>query len=220
MNQFESLFKNTTGQDFSSFYSEHKPKLIWYLSKLTGNLEEAEDFAEEAFVQGLHKLEQYDPGKGAQIHTWIYTIGKNLVIKSYKEKQKIPAISLDKEYDDNLTLSNFIAYEDTEHEQIDEIEVFKKAQLCEEAIYSLPEKYREVMIMRELQEMQYKQIAEKLDRNLSTVKSQIKKGRSLVMKRVERKFKAIKENGIEVEKKIPKLKLEEVFLEVEEFQNI
>jgi RNA polymerase sigma-70 factor (ECF subfamily) len=201
MNHFELLFKDITGQDFPSFYSEHKPKLTWHLSSLTQNLEEAEDFADEAFIQGLNKLEQYDPHKGAQIHTWIYTIGRNLVIKSWKEKQKIPAISLDKEYDENITLSDFIAYDDTEHEQLDEVEVMRKARLCEEAIYSLPEKYREVMIMRELQKLQYKDIAEKLDRNLSTVKSQIKKGRSLVIKRVERKFKIIKENGLELELK-------------------
>ena len=86
MNHFELLFKDITGQDFTPFYLEHKPKLTWHLSKFTQNLEEAEDFAEEAFIQGLHKLEQYDPHKGAQIHTWIYTIGKHLVIKNWKEK--------------------------------------------------------------------------------------------------------------------------------------
>jgi RNA polymerase sigma-70 factor, ECF subfamily len=195
INEYEQQFKEITGFDFNEFYKEHKPKLTWHLSSLTKDLRLAEDFADEAFVQSLVKLHQYDPKRGAQIHTWIYTIGRNLCIKDYKESQRLPATSLDKEYESNLTLANFLSYDDGKKELAKENELVHKAELVKKAIQELPPKYKEVMEMRELEHMQYKQIANSLDRNLSTVKSQIKKGRSLVVKKVERKFNYIDENG-------------------------
>ena len=48
--------------------------------------------------------------------------------------------------------------------------------------------------MREIDKMQYKDIADALDRNLSTVKSQIKKAREVLIKAVEKKFKDLEDN--------------------------
>lgn len=211
MENYELIFKKVTGQDFNRFYQEYKPKLTWHLSTLTQNLEEAEDFADEAFIQGLNKLDQYDKNKGAQIHTWIYTIGRNLVIKSWKDKKKLPSISIDKEYENNLTLSNFLIDHPSDENFLQDVEFIKKARICEEVIYGLPTKYREVMIMRELQKLQYKEISIKLNRNLSTVKSQIKKGRELVIKKVEKKFKSIDNHGL--------LEIDPIFDEIENYES-
>jgi RNA polymerase sigma-70 factor (ECF subfamily) len=191
----ELLFKKITGIDFSSFYNEYKPKLTWHLSNITQNTETAEDFADEAFLQGLNKLDTYNIQKGA-IHTWIFTIGKNLVFKEIKENQKIQSISIDKEYDDNITISDYLSDDDIVTESIQDQETITKANLCKNAIYNLPPKYKEVLILREIENLSYNDISEKLSRNLSTVKSQIKKGREILRKKLEKKFKNINENGI------------------------
>jgi RNA polymerase sigma-70 factor (ECF subfamily) len=196
MGDNEAIFKTITGFDFTNFYLEHKSKLTWHLSSMTKDLDEAEDFADDAFIQGLSKIGQYDPNKGAQIHTWIYTIGRNLVIKSWKDKQRIPSVSLDKEYDENSAISNFIP-DDESKCVIEDIEIIKKALLCKKAIDELPEIYKEVLILREIEKMAYKDISDLLNVNLSTIKSRIRNGRIMVINKVQQDFKHIYKNGID-----------------------
>jgi RNA polymerase sigma-70 factor, ECF subfamily len=196
MTELEKRFKKVTGGDFVKFYNDYKPKLRWHLSNYTGDLGVAEDFAHDALIQGLEKLHQFDSSK-SQIQTWITTIGKNLVIKEWKDKKKLPSVSLDKELDDeNSSLINFIPYEDGKNLMLEEKETSEKYEIVITAISELPFKYKEVMEMREIKKMAYKDISEELKRNLSTVKSQIRKGRQLVTDSVEKKFQWIEKNGL------------------------
>jgi RNA polymerase sigma factor (sigma-70 family) len=68
----------------------------------------------------------------------------------------------------------------------------KKAEIIKNVIYTLPkkhEKYKKVLIMREIECMQYQEISDSLGINLSTIKSQLLKGRELVSKKVDAIFK-------------------------------
>lgn len=197
MSEFEVKFKEATGCDFNEFYHDYKPKLRWHLNAFTKDLQLAEDFAQEAFIQGLRKIDTFDSSK-SQIQTWITTIGRNLVIKAHKESQRLPSVSMDKDLDeDSTSLITFLPYDDGSEEKIKDKETKCKYKIVVDAIEELPNKYKEVMIMRELEKMPYKDIADRLDRNLSTIKSQIRKGRQLVIDGVEKKFKYIDNNGIE-----------------------
>lgn len=198
MREDEKKFKSMTGFDFQNFYNHYKPKLKWHLSSLTKDLELAEDFAQEAFIQGLKKIDTFDNEK-SQIQTWITTIARNLVIKSHKEKNKFPTVSMDKEIDDEETsLINFIPHDD-DHEEIEKKkELDLKYNLVISEIKKLPEKYNEVLEMRELQNLEYKTISEKLNENLSTIKSRIRKGRQLIQTNIDDKFKKIDEHGTEI----------------------
>ncbi|MFW6225098.1 MAG: RNA polymerase sigma factor, partial [Bacteroidota bacterium] len=75
-------------------------------------------------------------------------------------------------------------------------ETYQKYNIVLKAIENLPSKYKEVIVMREIENMPYKDIADKLDRNLSTIKSQIRKGRHLIQSNVKPKFNFINENGV------------------------
>ena len=154
-------FEEVTGLNFQEFYSTYKPKLIWYLTKYTKDQEISADFADDAFVQALLKIENYNAEK-SQIHTWVYKIAENLVKKDHKDKQRMNVVSMDKQNDDNLNLSGIISNnlvdDDERHEN--ELILSKKVQLVREAIYSLPEKYKNVMILREIENKAYLDIAE------------------------------------------------------------
>ena len=89
----------------------------------------------------------------------------------------MPSISLDKEYEVNLSLSTLIPYNDGKEDLQEYLIYVEKAAIIKNVIETLPPKYKEVMIMREIENMQYKEISEQLKRNESTVKSQIRKGR-------------------------------------------
>jgi RNA polymerase sigma-70 factor (ECF subfamily) len=198
--ELEKQFEERTGVNFKNFYKNYKPKLMWYITRYTKDPEIAEDHVEDAFIQALLNISTYkrpDEG-GAQVNTWIYKIAENIVKKAHKDSERIPTNSLDKEMAENFQLSNLIPYEDGKKNQ-DEYNIFvKKAAIIKETIYNLNEKeskYKKVLIMREIEGMAYKEIADELSINLSTVKSQIKKGRNIVKKKVLRKFQDIDYNG-------------------------
>lgn len=278
-NKLAENFEQKTGLKFESFYRKYRPKLVWYLTRYTKDQERAEDFADDAFTQALLKIDNYDSDK-SQVHTWVYKIGENLVKKDYKDRKRLYAFSLDSETDNNLSLINVIPHNNDQYDAEQELILDKKVDLVKESIFSLPEKYKRVMIMRELENKPYLEIAElctkdyklslkggkkalpsvtefleilvnnrgeeeclitftyedkkestrikvgpgssfKVDKNevnglskleieakdyveglyrtttnLSTIKSQISKGRQLIQTMVKKKFKSLDENGI------------------------
>lgn len=199
MNHFEKKFKQKTGLNFQQFYKTQKPKLSWYLSRWTKDFELAEDFADEAFIKALTAIDSYN-GEKSQVHTWLYTIAVNFVKKDYQEKQKMPYVSMDKELANNAQMSMFLPYSDGVKEQNKYKETCKKAEIVKNAIYEMPDKqhkYRTVLIMRQIENMTYKEIADTLKLNLSTVKSQIKQGRALIAKKTEKKLSFIDKHGLE-----------------------
>ena len=116
------------------------------------------------------------------------TIAKNLMLQDIKNSKK--TMSLDVEIDEEgTTMKDFIQEEESE-EYLHEL-TGKKAEIMRRQIATLKEPYRKVIEMREIKKMQYKDIADELDLNLSTVKSQIRNGRSILIKETQKEFEML-----------------------------
>ena len=186
----EKLFVEKTGKDFSTLYKKYYPKLIYYTSKMCNDPQKTEDIATDSFMTAFEKIEKYDDEK-AQFSTWLFTIAKNLALQAIKNDKK--SVSLDVEYDDEgTTMKDFIP-QDFQNE----IEVFEsndlKAEIMKEHISQLKEPYRSVIEMREIKKMSYKDISDVLGKNLSTIKSQIRNGRAILINETKGEFKRIDE---------------------------
>jgi RNA polymerase sigma-70 factor (ECF subfamily) len=186
----EKLFVEKTGKDFSTLYKKYYPKLIYYTSKMCNDPQKTEDIATDSFMTAFEKIEKYDDEK-AQFSTWLFTIAKNLALQAIKNDKK--SVSLDVEYDDEgTTMKDFIP-QDFQNE----IEVFEsndlKAEIMKEHISQLKEPYRSVIEMREIKKMSYKDISDVLGKNLSTIKSQIRNGRAILINETKSEFKKIDE---------------------------
>lgn len=158
-NELSKNFEKITGQKFDVFYRKYRPKLVWYLTRYTKDQEKAADFADDAFTQALIKIGNYNSDK-SQVHTWVYKIGENLVKKDYKDRKRMSVFSLDKENNDNLNLMNIIPQTEDDMDIEGELILDKKVDLVKESILNLPEKYKKVMILRELENKPYLEIAE------------------------------------------------------------
>ena len=190
-NKKEYVFSQKTGINFEKFYNEHFNKLSYFLSKYTKDVEIAQDFANEAFIHGLEKIDTYSPEK-SKIHTWMYKIAINMVRKNYKDEQKLSVVSFDNTKKDDMNMLNILTDKDNDTDNHKIVE--RKANIIKDAIYNLPnkyEKYKKVLIMRELDNMQYQEISDTTGVNLSTIKSQISKGREIVAKRVQKQIDVI-----------------------------
>jgi RNA polymerase sigma-70 factor (ECF subfamily) len=185
----EKIFKERTGKDFATLYQKYYPKLIYFTSRICNDVQKAEDISTDSFMIALEKIEMYQKEK-SQFSTWLFTIAKNLSLQDKKLENR--NISLDIEFDDEGTTLKDFLQETESNEAI--YDVFtQKADVMKKHISELKEPYKTVIIMREIDRMQYKDIADKLGKNLSTIKSQIRNGRQILMDQSKKEFEQIDE---------------------------
>lgn len=185
----EILFKERTGKDFSTLYTKYYPKLIYFTSRICNDTQKAEDISTDSFMIALDKIHKYEREK-SQFSTWLFTIAKNLTLQDLKNSKR--SISLDIQFDDEgTTMKDFIQEEENESYLHDVYE--KKADVLKKHINELKEPYKTVIEMREVNKMAYKDIADKLGKNLSTIKSQIRNGRLILISQSKKEFDGIDE---------------------------
>lgn len=185
----EKVFKERTGKDFSSLYTKYYPKLVYFTAKITNDTQRAEDISTDSFMAAFDKIEKYEKEK-AQFSTWLFTIAKNLALQDIKSEKK--TMSLDIQFDDEgTTMKDFIQEEESDN-STHELQA-KKADIMKRHIDNLKNPYKEVIEMRELKRMSYKDISDKLNLNLSTVKSQIRNGRAILVRETKKEFDQIDE---------------------------
>jgi RNA polymerase sigma-70 factor (ECF subfamily) len=187
--EHEVIFRERTGNDFTFFYKKYYPKLIYYTSKMCNDSQKAEDVTTESFMTAFEKIEKYEKEK-AQFSTWLFTIARNIMLQDIKSNKK--TTSIDVELDgEGTTLKDFIPEEEGESHILELKE--KKAEIMVRHISELKEPYRKVIEMREIQKMAYKDIADELGKNLSTIKSQIRNGRAILIENSQKEFDLLDE---------------------------
>jgi len=167
MNKYEKIFKEITGHEFQKYYNDNKPSLTWYIAKsYTKDMDKAEDFANQAFMQALEKIDTYNKEKSL-FKTWLTKIAINLVIKEWKDSHKYNFISIERDTEEAPSILNILPSDDGANFLEQEDENRKKCEIVYEVINNLPDKYKKVMVMRELNHMAYKDIAD-------TIKKEVK----------------------------------------------
>ncbi|MGD9897534.1 MAG: RNA polymerase sigma factor [Calditrichaceae bacterium] len=143
----------------------------------TGNAEEAMDISQEAFYRAYRSLKKVDPEKN--FYTWLYKIIKNLSINYLKKSELVNRINRPA---DGLTIdSNYSNMADTPDWIYEENE---KKQLLWRAINILDLRDKEIIILKEFQEMSYQEIADTLEIPIGSVMSRLYYARKKLIKTV------------------------------------
>jgi RNA polymerase sigma factor (sigma-70 family) len=160
-------------------------KLVYNLIyRMIYNKEDVEDLTQEAFIKAFNSLEKFD--HQFAFSTWLYKIASNNCI-DYLRKKKLNTISIDKEIDSEDEDLRF-EIPDNDYKPDRNILDTEKKKILEDAIASLPEKYKTVILLRHQDEMEYEEIAQKLNIPLGTVKAHIFRGRELLNKYLKDKM--------------------------------
>jgi RNA polymerase sigma-70 factor (ECF subfamily) len=157
--------------------------------RFTGSQSDAEDLTQEAFFKMYRNLASFDPAKGG-FTTWLTTLTRNLLVDNYRRTRLERASdSLDETYDgedDGATKAERLADGGKTQEQyVSGLEL--RAQI-QAALRQVSPELREAVILRDLEDMDYKEIAEILGIPQGTVKSRISRGRAelaRLLKRIE-----------------------------------
>jgi RNA polymerase sigma-70 factor (ECF subfamily) len=168
--------------------TQHR-KIYGICYRFTGSQSDAEDLTQEAFLKIYRNLASFDPAKGG-FTTWITTLTRNLLVDNYRRSRLERASdSLDESFDgveDGATKAERLADGGkTQEQHVAGLEL--RAQI-QEALKQVSPDLRKAVILRDLEDMDYKEIAEILGVPQGTVKSRISRGRSelaRLLKRIE-----------------------------------
>jgi len=161
---------------FENEIMPHFKALIRYAYRLTGNLEEAEDLTQEVLLKAFRFINQFK--KGTNSKAWIFKIMTNTFINKYrKTKRNLKTIEFDK-------VSPFISKVTTSSDRVNFFENPEKIIMKEimdeqisKALNNLPPSYKAVLLLAELGEFSYKEIADILGCPLGTIRSRLSRAR-------------------------------------------
>jgi len=172
-----SLQRRRDEEAFSLLFARYRGPITSYVYRLVGNRAEAENLAQETFLRVLQKADRYDYPK--RFSTWFYTIARNLATDFLKKKRAVVP-------DDFRSLSESAlgpappAAEQTvaSNEELEQLA---------HAVDDLPLPYREVVVLRALQELSYREIAAIVGCPESTARSRMDYGLEYLRKYYRRR---------------------------------
>ena len=141
--------------------------------RFTGRFDESEDLTQEIFLKVFRTLNSYRPESGA-LATWLVRVGRNHIIDHYRKfkTERTQTDSLDVEFE--KVEENPARYASPAQS----LEQRELSDRVHRALLRISEDLREAVILRDLEELTYEEIAEMLSLPLGTVKSRINRGRA------------------------------------------
>jgi len=146
--------------------------------RFTNSPDDAQDLTQDVFIKVYRTLGSYDIEKGA-FTTWLTTLTRNLLVDHFRRSKKDGITdSIDgtsREEEDALSISDRL--QDPRPSPDDRLATKETQKMVQKALVRLSPELREAVILRDLQDMDYKEIAGTLRVPEGTVKSRINRGR-------------------------------------------
>lgn len=206
---YEERFFDKTGKDFNTFYEKYNKKLVWIVQQMNINHIDAEDIANQAFMQALKKIDMYNP----QYHfsTWLFDIGKKMAYQ-FKKDEKKREICVDTTGDgggdeDDANYDPVQRYLKSKMDSVQDdfntqyMTSLKYTETLRE-ISKLDPKYKRIIELSDIEGKTYNEICDILDidlgstpeQRLQTVKNRLHHGRLRLEKNLKERFKLIEAN--------------------------
>ena len=164
---------------FDPLFMRHKDIIYTMLVKRSCNPDDVDDMLQEAFMKAFVNINRYNPDY--DFGAWICTIAKNTFV-DFNRSRRSKALNPDNNLPlDSRHTNSAQATAPTPEESI--INAQQRAQI-ERYIATLPEDYRQLFIMRFVEEYTYEEIAETLGRTKNTIKTQIRRAKAAVCKMI------------------------------------
>jgi RNA polymerase sigma-70 factor, ECF subfamily len=170
----QALFKRQ--KEFEKEAFPHKDILFNFALRTTGDKDDANDLLQETFMKAFRFWDKYE--KGTNIRAWLFRIMKNSYINRYRKEIREPGMV---DYDD---VENF--YDSIRDDSTDSNDLQKKmysnmlSDEVTEALQSIPEDFRTVVILCDIEGLMYDEISEFLGCPIGTVRSRLHRGRKML----------------------------------------
>lgn len=168
--------QNNTVKAYEILVQRYKNPLMNYIYRFLGDYEACADIVQETMIKVYRNKDSYK--SIAKFSTWIYTIAGNLARTEYQRRKRRNIFSINSYGDDN---ESFDIPDDSERPDVI-VDSGIKDEIIQKALLKVSDAYREMVILRDIQEMSYEEIAEVTGITVGTVKSRINRGRKQLQK--------------------------------------
>ena len=169
-------FQDGDEESFNELVSRYKDPLFNYVARMLKDRVYAEDIVQETFVRVYRNRNRYQ--QIAKFSTWIYTIAINLTKTELRRQNLRRFFSLSGSADSGKSFE----LPDTKINLEKSAEDTIVGERIKGAIDELPKTFREVIILRDIQELSYEEISKIVGVPLGTVKSRVNRGRTRLQK--------------------------------------
>jgi RNA polymerase sigma-70 factor, ECF subfamily len=175
--------------EFKAEAFPHKDILFNFALRTTGDKDDAHDLLQETFMKAFRFWDKYE--KGTNIRAWLFRIMKNSYINRYRKETREPGMV---DYDDVENFYDLIRDDSTDSNDLQK-RMFSNMLSDEvtEALQSLPEDFRTVVILCDIEGLMYDEISEFLNCPIGTVRSRLHRGRKMLE---EKLYDYAKDRGI------------------------
>jgi len=177
---FDLRQSDDTRREFEELALAHVDPLFSAALRLTRNERDAEDLVQDTFMRAYRFFDKFE--RGTNIKAWLFKILTNTFINRYRRRVKERSVVEGNERE--AVHDRFMSRDATDYAANPEQYLFDRL-LSDEVLRSidaLPVDFRLVVILADLQEFSYKEIAEVLDCPVGTVMSRLYRGRKLLQK--------------------------------------
>ncbi len=169
---------------FCALYRRHQASIYRFALQMTGSTSQAEDVTQEVFMALIRDPVSFDPGRGT-LRAFLLGIARNQVLRRFgKDRYYVP---IDEEAE--MRPAN-------EEGPLDQVSRDELIESVRRAILSLPERYREAVILCDLQELSYAEAAVVLSCAVGTVRSRLHRGRAMLVEKLQPAHHSDPERGM------------------------
>ncbi len=168
---------NNTLEAYEILVKRYKDPLMNFVYRFVGDRDVCTDIVQDTMIKFYLNKDSYR--EFAKFSTWIYTIAGNLAKNELKRRRRRTIFSIDNNSDDERSIQiedkAFISPDRSADSEI-------KNEIIQKALMKVKPVYREVVILRDVQDLSYEEIADITGLSLGTVKSRINRGRTQLQK--------------------------------------
>ena len=156
---------------FDAMVNRYKNRLMNVIGRMLSSREEAEDVIQETFVRVYQHRQSFNFQHC--FSTWIYTIGLNLARNELRKRRRFKFFDISEMQGNEKEFA------------VDPKLPSRLPEILSDAVETLPQKYREAFLLRDIQELPYDEIAKILDVPLGTVKSRVNRARLMLREKLK-----------------------------------
>jgi RNA polymerase sigma-70 factor (ECF subfamily) len=186
---------------FAHLYGQKQPAIYRFALHMSGNAAVADDVTQEVFMALIREQTKFDPTRGT-LGGFLFGIARNHLRKRWEQDRRLVSFEGDADEFEEFASSAAVAsngnghrhsLQATSHDEFASLETVGRVR---QAVSTLPENYREVVVLCEFEEMSYKEAASALGCPVGTVRSRLHRARTILLEKLRGKNPANRASAV------------------------
>lgn len=162
----------------AALYRRRQRGIYRFAMQMCGSQSVAEDVTQEVFMVLIREGHTFDPARGS-LNAFLMGVARNHVLRRLRRERFYVSMEEDSGIEVKVTQASL-----TTAEPLDNLSRTETIESVRRAVLALPERYREVVVLCDLEEMSYVEAAEILECAIGTVRSRLHRGRALLLEKL------------------------------------